>query len=450
VLDIRLKAGLHVAALSIICLFLWLISSAVIALLVFSSVLLVYLFSQVFWLSKLLYWFKKPTLKEIPQGTNLWEDVFNALLKYERNNHLNQIKLNSALERFNRTANAIPDGLVILGSVNEIEWCTANAENQLGLDLTTDKNLPIVNLIRDSHFIAYLYSESYNEPLKLKHCRNSDATLEIQVIPLASKQKLLISRDMTQLEKVDVMRRDFIANVSHELRTPLTVVGGFLETLSDMEGAVPDNLKNYFTMMQEQTGRMRRIIEDLLTLSTIENSTGNSNNNEIDMLSLLKSIQNDAIGFSQGLHQDVKNAKHHIKLEAETGLNLRGSLEELRSAFTNLVSNAIRYTPTSDAKNSGEILISWYLQDGQAIFSVRDTGIGIEEKHIDRLTERFYRVDRSRSRETGGTGLGLSIVKHILIRHQAKLEITSILGTGSTFSAKFPKARVVKKPAAVK
>ena len=449
-LDIRLKAGLHIAALSIICLFLWLISSAVVALLVFSSALLAYLFSYIFWLNKLLYWFKKPALKEIPQGSGLWEDVFNALLKYERNNHLNQIKLNSALERFNLTANAIPDGLVILGSVNEIEWCTANAENQLGLDLTTDKNLPIVNLIRDSHFIAYLYSESYNEPLKLKHCRNSDATLEIQVIPLASKQKLLISRDMTQLEKVDVMRRDFIANVSHELRTPLTVVGGFLETLSDMEGAVPDNLKNYFTMMQEQTGRMRRIIEDLLTLSTIENSTGNSNNNEIDMLSLLKSIQNDAIGFSQGLHQDVKNAKHHIELEADTGLNLRGSLEELRSAFTNLVSNAIRYTPTSDAKNSGEILISWHLQDGQAIFSVRDTGIGIEEKHIDRLTERFYRVDRSRSRETGGTGLGLSIVKHILIRHQAKLEITSILGTGSTFSAKFPKARVVKKSVAVK
>ncbi len=448
-LDIRLKAGLLVAALSIICVFLWLISSAMTALLVFTSILILYLFSHIFWLHKLLFWFKKPTLKEIPEGSGIWEDVFDALLKYERNNNLNQIKLNSALERFNLTANAVPDGLVILGNVNQIEWCTANAENQLGLNLDTDKNLPIVNLIRDSHFIAYLYSEVYTEPLKLKHCRNSDATLEIQVIPLASKQKLLISRDMTQLEKVDVMRRDFIANVSHELRTPLTVVGGFLETLTDMDGAVPDNLKNYFGLMQEQTGRMRRIIEDLLTLSTIESSTGNPNNNEIDMHGLLKSIQKDAINFSQGLHQNVKRAKHHIRLEADANLNLRGSLEELRSAFTNLVSNAIRYTPTSDANNSGEILISWYLQDDQAVFSVRDTGIGIEEKHIDRLTERFYRVDRSRSRETGGTGLGLSIVKHILIRHQAKLEITSILGTGSAFSIKFPKARVVKKQVGV-
>lgn len=419
------------------------------ALLVSTSILLLYLFSHIFWLHKLLVWFKKPTLKEIPEGPGVWEDVFDALLKYERNNNLNQIKLNSALERFSLTANAVPDGLVILGNVNQIEWCTANAENQLGLNLETDKNLPIVNLIRDSHFIAYLYSEIYTEPLKLKHCRNSDATLEIQVIPLESKQKLLISRDMTQLEKVDVMRRDFIANVSHELRTPLTVVGGFLETLTDMDGAVPDNLKNYFGLMQEQTGRMRRIIEDLLTLSTIESSAGNPNNNEIDMHGLLESIQKDAINFSQGLHQNVKHAKHHIRLEADANLNLRGSLEELRSAFTNLASNAIRYTPTSDANNSGEILISWYLQDGQAVFSVRDTGIGIEDKHIDRLTERFYRVDRSRSRETGGTGLGLSIVKHILIRHQAKLEITSILGTGSAFSIKFPKARVVKKQVGV-
>ena len=444
-LDIRLKAGLLVATLSIICMFLWLMSSAMTALLVFSSALLLYLVIHIFWLNQLLTWFKNPALKDIPEGSGLWEDVFNALLKYERNNNLNQIKLNSALERFNLTANAIPDGLVILGSVNEIEWCTTNAENQLGLNLNTDKNLPIVNLIRDSHFIAYLYSEAYSEPLKLKHCRNSEATLEIQVIQLSANQKLLISRDMTQLEKVDVMRRDFIANVSHELRTPLTVVGGFLETLSDMEGAIPDNLKNYFAMMQEQTGRMRRIIEDLLTLSTIESSTGSTNNGEVDMQNLLKAIQNDAIGLSQGLHQKIKRAKHHFHLDIDPTLNLRGSQEELRSVFSNLVSNAIRYTLPSDASNCGGIFISWHLQNNQLVFSVRDTGIGIEEKHIERLTERFYRVDSSRSRETGGTGLGLSIVKHILIRHQAKLEITSELGVGSTFSAIFPKVRMVRK-----
>ncbi len=243
---------------------------------------------------------------------------------------------------------------------------------------------------------------------------------------------------MTQLEKVEVMRRDFIANVSHELRTPLTVVGGFLETLTDMEGAVPENLKHYFAMMEEQTIRMRRIIEDLLTLSTIESNSEIPDNNVIDMHSLLKSVQNDALGLSQGLNK----TRHKIHLNVDAALNLNGAQEELRSAFSNLVSNAIRYTP-----NGGEIFISWTLRGDQPVFSVRDTGIGIEQKHIDRLAERFYRVDRSRSRETGGTGLGLSIVKHILIRHQAKLEISSELGVGSTFSAVFPKARIVRNPA---
>ncbi|MES1988332.1 MAG: phosphate regulon sensor histidine kinase PhoR, partial [Pseudomonadota bacterium] len=399
--------------------------------------------SHVYWLHALQNWFKNPKLKEIPEGSGVWEDIFVALLKYERNNNQNQNQLNSALERFNLATSAMPDGLVILSASNEIEWCTPNAEHQLGLNLDTDRKLPVVNLIRNSHFIAYLYNEKYDEPFKLKSWRNSEIILEIQLIPFANNQKLLISRDMTQYEKVDVMRRDFIANVSHELRTPLTVVGGFLETLTDMEGAVPDNLKNYFAMMEEQTIRMRRIIEDLLTLSTIESNTEEPDDSEIDMTSLLKSVQNDGIGLSQGLNKN----KHIIHLDADPALNLNGAVDELRSVFSNLVSNAIRYTPTGDKKSgkTGEIFIRWALQNGEPVFSVRDTGIGIEQQHIDRLTERFYRVDRSRSRETGGTGLGLSIVKHILIRHQAKLEISSELGIGSTFSAIFPKTRIAIK-----
>jgi two-component system, OmpR family, phosphate regulon sensor histidine kinase PhoR len=434
--DIRLKAVLFVCALSAICLFLWLISGTTVALLVFSIGLLLYLISHILWLHKLHLWFKNPVLKDIPEGSGIWEDVFNALLKYERNNLANQSRLGSALERFNLTAEAIPDGLVILSPSNEVEWCTPHAENQLGLDLKTDKNLPIVNLVRDSHFIAYLYNEDYSEPFKLNSWRNPEVIFEIQLIPFESRQKLLICRDMTQLEKVDAMRRDFIANVSHELRTPLTVVGGFLETLGDMEGAVPDAIKTYFGMMQEQTGRMRRIIEDLLTLSTIESSSDAPDDNEIDMANLLKSLQNDALGLSQSLYK----TKHKIQLDVDASLNLSGAQEELHSAFSNLVSNAIRYTPKGQ-----EIFISWNLVNEQPVFAVRDTGIGIEQQHIDRLTERFYRVDRGRSRETGGTGLGLSIVKHILIRHQAKLEISSEIGVGSTFSVVFPKSRIVHK-----
>lgn len=440
-LDIRWKAVLFISALSLICAFIWLINGAATALLVFITGLLFYLIRQLYWVNHLYLWLKRPSLKEIPEGSGIWEDVFTALLQYERNNQSNQTQLNSALERFGLATSAMPDGLVILSQSNEIEWCTPNAEKQLGLDLKTDTNLPIVNLIRESHFIAYLYSGDYQEPFKLKSWRNPDMILDIQIIPFANNQKLLISRDMTQLEKIDTMRRDFIANVSHELRTPLTVVGGFLETLSDMEGAVPENLKQYFAMMEEQTIRMRRIIEDLLTLSTIESNTENPDDNEIDMITLLKAVQNDALGLSQGLN----HAKHQIHLDADPSLNLRGAQEELRSAFSNLVSNAIRYTPVGDSKHAGEITIRWRLQGDQPVFSVRDTGIGIEQHHITRLTERFYRVDRSRSRETGGTGLGLSIVKHILIRHQAKLEISSEIGVGSTFSAVFPKTRLIQK-----
>ena len=434
--DIRVKVALSLCALSAICLFIWLVSSAIVALVVFSSCLLAYLYSHISWLHQLHTWFKNHALNEIPEGSGVWEDVFAALLRYERSNNNNQAELSYALERFNLTANAIPDGLVILGISNEIEWCTPHAENQLGLDLTTDKNLPIVNLLRDSHFIAYLYSETYDEPFKLKSWRNPELILEIQLIPFANQQKLLICRDMTQLEKVDAMRRDFIANVSHELRTPLTVVGGFLETLGDMKGAVPDSIKSYFAMMQDQTSRMRRIIEDLLTLSTIESNVQAPDDLEIDMTYLLKTIQNDALGLSQILYK----SKHKIQLDADATLNLNGAQDELQSAFSNLVSNAVRYTP-----KAGEIFITWQLIKGHPTFAVRDTGIGIAQQHIDRLTERFYRVDRGRSRETGGTGLGLSIVKHILIRHQAKLEISSEIGVGSTFSVVFPKARSLHK-----
>jgi two-component system, OmpR family, phosphate regulon sensor histidine kinase PhoR len=434
--DIRVKAALFICALGAICLFLWLISGVTVALLVFSIGLLLYLAGHINWLHQLNNWFKNPNLKSIPEGSGMWEAVFTSLLQYERNNLSNQTQLSSALERFNLTANAIPDGLVILSPSNEIEWCTPHAENQLGLDISTDKNLPIVNLVRDSQFIAYLYSEDYSEPFKLKSWQNPELIFEIQLIPFASKQKLLICRDMTQLEKVDAMRRDFIANVSHELRTPLTVVGGFLETLSDMEGAVPDAIKTYFGMMQEQTGRMRHIIEDLLTLSTIESSSDAPDDNEVDMGNLLKSLQNDALGLSQSLYK----TKHKIHLDIDEALNLAGAQDELQSAFSNLVSNAIRYTPKGN-----EIFITWQLLNEQPVFAVRDTGIGIEQQHIDRLTERFYRVDRGRSRETGGTGLGLSIVKHILIRHQAKLEISSEIGVGSTFSVVFPKSRIVHK-----
>ncbi len=465
--------------LTAVCLITWAATDAVTALIVYALGLLCYLTGHLYWLYRLSQWLKKSNIKELPNGSGVWEDIFAALYHEQRRINRSKTQLSSALGRFRHAASALPDGVVVLNSDNKIEWCNPPAELQLGLNLSTDENQPIQYLVRHGDFIAYLQSQDYADPIKIKSWttvenspeHKTEILLEIKLVPFGAHQKLLICRDVTALEKLESMRRDFIANVSHELRTPLTVVSGFLEILTDLEGAVPASTKQYFGMMQEQTSRMSKLIEDLLALSQIESNAQSPENNEIDMGSLLNMILNDANALSQTLLTDIsdqsankvpdkdqskvqgkvqaksitKKAQHNISLDADASLNVMGAAEELHSAFSNLVSNAIRYTP-----QGGNIAISWHRQTKAgvqtAVFSVKDSGIGIEQKHIDRLTERFYRVDRSRSRQTGGTGLGLSIVKHILTRHQAKLEIKSEIGYGSTFSVVFPKERLVLKP----
>jgi two-component system, OmpR family, phosphate regulon sensor histidine kinase PhoR len=432
--DIRWSAFWFILALIFICLILWAANDAITALIVFSLGISIYLGGHLYWLHKLHRWYKKPNLSTIPNGRGVWEDIFADIYQHQRRLNRNQAQISSALDRFRHAASALPDGVVLLNSEDKIEWCNPPAETQLGLLLSKDTGQPITYLVRHADFIAYLQDHDYSEPIKLKSWRNPDITLEIQLVPFGGKQKLLICRDITKMEKLDTMRRDFIANVSHELRTPLTVVGGFLETLMDMEGAIPENTRNYFTMMHDQTSRMRRLIEDLLALSQLESGVTVPQDIEIDMTSLLNMLTHEA--------QSLSHEKHTITLDAVTDVNISGAVEELHSALGNLVSNAVRYTP-----EGGHIQLSWKLRGKDAIFSVQDDGIGIEQKHIDRLTERFYRVDRSRSRGTGGTGLGLSIVKHILGRHQAKLEIESALGKGSTFRVVFPESRIRLKAA---
>jgi two-component system, OmpR family, phosphate regulon sensor histidine kinase PhoR len=433
--DIRWKAFWLIVTLTIICLIVQAIFSTTTALVIFSTCLLVYLAGHLYWIHKLHTWLQKPVLNHIPDGFGVWEDVFARIYHEQRKNTRNQSQLSSALERFRHATSVLPDGIVVLNTQNEIEWFNESAIMQLGLNKRHDESKPITYIVRNNEFLGYLQEADFSHAIKLKSWRNEEVTLEVQLIPFGTKQKLLICRDVSALEKIDVMRRDFIANVSHELRTPLTVIGGFLETLSDMEGEVSDTAQPYFNMMQEQATRMRRIIEDLLTLSKIESNTRHTIDVEIDMQNMLSLLQNDAQGLSLG--------KHTIHTTTDNTLNLSGANDELHSAFSNLVSNAIRYTP-----DGGDIFIQWQLLNGQAVFSVRDTGIGIEQNHIDRLTERFYRVDTSRSRATGGTGLGLSIVKHILNRHQARLEVKSQVNVGSTFSIIFPKSRaIIKKDA---
>ena len=428
--DIRWRAFWLIFSLTFTCLIVWAAQGPETALIIFSIGILFYLFHHLFWLDKLLAWYKKPDLNAMPLGRGAWEDVFAIIYHEQRRHNRSKIQLSSALDRFRHAASALPDGVVLLDDHNKIEWCNKPAEQQLGLSLKQDISQPIVYFVRNTDFIPYLNHHVDIDPIKLKSWIKSDVTLEIQLVAFGSNQKLLISRDVSQVEKLEHMRRDFIANVSHELRTPLTVVGGFLETLGDMDGAVPESLKSYFDMMQDQTSRMRLLIEDLLALSQLESGATSPDEAELDVPALLNTILNES--------KRLSNGRHTLTLESVQTLGLVGSNQELHSAFGNLVSNAIRYTP-----DGGSIAMNWEENNQEAIFSVTDTGLGIKQQHIDRLTERFYRVDRSRSRETGGTGLGLSIVKHILSRHQGRLEITSEFGKGSTFKAVFPKSRIV-------
>jgi two-component system phosphate regulon sensor histidine kinase PhoR len=416
----------------LLCLLLWPLAGLEYALAGLALSAITYLLAHFYWLEKLANWLKQPELATMPIGSGIWEDVFAALYQETRRQTSSQTELTSALERFQHAASALPDGVVLLNNSDQIEWCNPPAEIQLGLNLAQDTGQPIGYLVRQTEFTSYLQAQDYTESIKLNTLRNPDITLEVQLIPFGDKQKLLLCRDITPMEKLETMRRDFIANVSHELRTPLTVVGGFLETLEDMDSGIPENMRQYYKLMQEQTVRMRRLVEDLLTLSQLESNQNMPQETEIDVPSLLRMLITEGESLSGG--------RHKLVLEADDSLFMTGATEELHSAFGNLVSNAIRYTP-----EGGDITLKWGQYGNSAVFSVTDTGLGIEPQHISRLTERFYRVDRSRSRATGGTGLGLSIVKHILTRHQAKLEIQSEVGKGSTFSAVFPAARLILK-----
>jgi two-component system, OmpR family, phosphate regulon sensor histidine kinase PhoR len=430
-LNIFLATLWRLAVLSLLALIIGAIKGTLIGVVTFAVGIFIYLLIQLYWQFELIKWFKKPDLAMVPHGRDIWENIFAMIYREARKHARTQQQLSTALERFRTAASALPDGVVVLDEENKIEWSNLPANNLLGLNPRRDNHQPIVYVVRHQDFIRYLEHHTDLEPIKIKSWILNEVTLEIRIISFGSNQKLIIIRDVSQVEKLDMMRRDFIANVSHELRTPLTVVGGFLETISDMDGAISENVGSYFKMMQEQTSRMRMIIEDLLTLSQLENNINIPDEAEINISLLLNTVKNEGEALSQGRHQ--------FSMESDPTILIKGSAQEIHSAFSNLVSNAVRYTP-----ENGTIHLQWFIRHHEAIFSVTDNGIGIAAEHIERLTERFYRVDRGRSRQTGGTGLGLSIVKHILNRHQGRLEISSELNKGSTFSAIFPESRVIR------
>src|SRR5262245_42693404 len=381
-------------------------------------------------------WLRDPAPDNVPQGWGVWDLIFADLYRMLRLQRRSESRLTATLEYFRQAGAAMPDGMVILDAQDRIEWCNPVAAEHFGLDGQRDRGQGITNLVRQPQFVEYLQAQHYGEPLQLRQSRGADFVLSVQLVPYGDRQKLVLSRDVTDLERVETMRRDFFANVSHELRTPLTVLCGFLETIADAGVSDGELMRRSLPLMTEQARRMQRLVKDLLTLSRLESSHNPVREEEINVPELARTLYHDALALSAG--------RHRVLLDVASGDWLLAAEEELRSAFGNLISNAVRYTP-----ERGEVEIAWRRDGTEARFSVRDSGIGIAAQHIPRLTERFYRVDRSRSRETGGTGLGLAIVKHVLNRHHGRLEVASEPGRGSTFSAVFPAERVIarEKPA---
>lgn len=427
--DFWQRAFVYPFFLFLLALLVWAVAGALPAALFFGIGILLRLFMHLRNLDALDRWLADPETQDVPDGSGLWEDVFSQLNKLTRQQRKEREQHAAALQQMEQATSALPEGVVILDEADRIEWCNPLAESHFGLDGERDIGQQITYLARQPEFVQYLALHNFADPLKLREMRHEGMVLSVKLIAYGSNKRLLISRDITQFERVETMRRDFVANVSHELRTPLTVVNGFVETLQDMPNLENDMARRALQLMGEQTGRMESLVDDLLTLSRLENAQNVVQEEKVDVTELMQTLLGEGQSLSKGQHQ--------FRLEIASQAQLRGSISELRSAFGNLVTNAVRYTPSG-----GEVVLCWKeTADGHLRFSVRDSGIGIAPQHIPRLTERFYRVDRSRSRETGGTGLGLAIVKHIAIRHQAQLEIVSEESKGSTFSIVFPAKR---------
>ncbi len=378
-------------------------------------------------LARLQRWLARPTPGTVPEGTGEWDDLFAAIYHHERAQAWRLKEYERTLARFRLAGQALTDGVVVLDGGNRIQWCNETAERQLGINYHADAGQPLQNLVRQPDFVEFITTNDFGRAFQMRIDRGHELVLLLQIVSYGEDERLMHVKDVTQSERLDRMRQDFVANVSHELRTPLTVLSGFLETIRELK-LDPAQREHYLSLMSEQSRRMLRIVEDLLTLSSLE-SAPPPQDERIMMTALMARLREDAEAISAG--------RHRIVLQCDGDCDLLGAESEIQGAFSNLVSNAVRYTPAE-----GEVHIRWHADVSGGVFSVTDSGIGIAKAHLPRLTERFYRVDRGRSRETGGTGLGLAIVKHALVRHQSQLEIQSEPGRGSTFSARFPARRM--------
>ncbi|KFZ37178.1 phosphate regulon sensor protein [Shewanella mangrovi] len=380
-------------------------------------------------LIRLNHWLWKDRRLTPPQGSGSWEGVFNGIYRLQGKNRKRVSQLAGLLGRFRQGAEALPDAAVVLDPALNIIWCNKLAQLMLGLVWPQDNGQRVDNLIRHPDFSAYLKGGRFEEPLALPSPVSEKRIVEIRIIAYGEQQMLLIARDITRVRQLEGMRKDFVANVSHELKTPLTVLQGYLEVMQSMADEDDPN-QRALSLMQQQASRMKSMVEQLLVLSRIEDSAEINLEKVVDMQKMFAILRSEADALARD--------EYEISFELDPQLNIHGDELQLRSACSNLISNAIRYT-----EPGGKIHIGWQRVATGARFSVTDSGIGIAQQHVARLTERFYRVDNARSRQTGGSGLGLAIVKHALNHHHSELLINSIPGKGSTFSFIIPQHLVV-------
>lgn len=381
------------------------------------------LLAMAYWeLNRLNNWLHKSKKMTPPTATGMWGYIYDGIYHLQRRNRSKRKELSKMVKRFREGSEALPDATVVVDADGAIIWCNKRARVELGLRWPQDTGRRIDNLIRHPKFIAFFQSGDFKNPVDVPSPLNIQKIFEYRMMKYGGKHLLLIARDVTSVIQLEQMRRDFVANVSHELRTPLTVISGYLEMLSG-ETQVPEAFQGKaVSEMGAQSKRMQTLIEELLVLSRIEASAENAFDKVVDVPQILETIENEANALN-------KEKKHAITFDIDPDLLIYGLDTELRSAFSNLIFNAIHYTPSA-----GRINVKWGWKGSNAFFSVRDDGDGIGSQHLSRLTERFYRVDKARSRETGGSGLGLAIVKHVLAHHNSKLQITSIINVGSTFA----------------
>lgn len=384
------------------------------------------------WQGKLLLEWVSIDHREAPpdEVRGIWNLLATRMHKTNKAHRQQDAKSRQLINQFIKVSMAMPDGIVIVDDKGRIEWFNETAIRLLGLRKVQDRGSHIINLIRDPAFIAFIDKDNTSESLRMDSSVDPDVKLDLRLTRYNDK-RLLIIQDFSALDHMEQVRKDFVANVSHELRTPLSVIAGYLETLNDEEAPELEPYQPIFWQMKDQSDRMTRLVEDLLILSNLESNQTISNRTPVDVPSMLKGICYDAIILS-----GAKN--HDIHLEVSSDKFLSGNPSELHGVFSNLVSNAVNYTP-----ELGAIYIRWYSSSDNLIMEVSDTGIGIEPQHINRLTERFYRADKGRSRSVGGTGLGLAIAKHALQRHDGVLKISSVPGQGSTFKCIFPPERAL-------